>query len=62
MIEWLKRRLTTEKVNTAFTDMVSGEKVFRFRDYDGQTFLANHNHWFFRLYDKDYLWKLHYTY
>jgi len=50
MIDWLRRRLTAKRLDCSFVDVVTGKEVFNYVDYDGQKFLANYNHWFFRVY------------
>ena len=54
MYDWLKRRFTAERLDCIFVDTVSGEEVFNYKDYDGKKFIANHNHWFFRVYNREY--------
>lgn len=49
LIRIIKSKLTMERLSHNFTDTVSGEAVFDYVDCYGVYWLANYNHWFFRV-------------
>lgn len=49
LIKTIKSKLTMKRLDCNFVDTVSGEEVFNYVDCYGVYWLANYNHWFFRV-------------
>ena len=48
-MKWLKSKLTMKRRYCLFVDSVSGQEVFAYTDCYGKKWMANYNHWFFRV-------------
>lgn len=49
MIKWLKSKFSMKRKSCLFIDKVSGKEVFLYVDCFGVEWMANYNHWFFRV-------------
>lgn len=45
----VKSKLTMKRGHCLFIDSVSGKEVFEYTDCFGQKWMAEFNHWFFRV-------------
>jgi hypothetical protein len=48
-MRWLISKLTMKRQRYLFTDKVDGQSVFLYTDYYGDEWMANWNHWFYRV-------------
>ena len=48
-MKWFKSKLTMKRGQCLFVDMVDGNEVFEYVDCFGQHWMANFNHWFYRI-------------
>lgn len=49
MLRWIKSKLSMKRRHCLFIDQVSHKEVFLYTDCFGDKWMANFNHWFFRV-------------